>query len=192
MTTRKSVAAQNKSKKAKVEMSDEEAARLMIEEDYPEEISDALEDTSNAQPLATSTQTPAQRTIVISDDDDDFNWSTYNAVGGADDKTVISVADLKLDTKYPITSIRKVTDGAVSIFKFMFYSIIQFSFIPQVILQSDDFGIFLPKRLAEKPIPSNVRGRYFIIEKLHKCKNGKITPLMRFGKFDSSDDELNQ
>lgn len=72
---------------------------------------------------------------------------------------------------------------------YFFYKIIDtiyFSSSSKILLQSEQFSTFLPKRFGSKPIPSNLRDRFMVIRDFQICYNDVKTPIIDFVKKSES------
>lgn len=98
----------------------------------------------------------------------DLIWSEWRNVGQMNYTKyppVRHVSQLEFGKKYPIKGFHRVNDTS-----------------NLIIMESDDFSIFLPKRLCDLPIPRDFTSRYFVVRRMVPCKNDKerFTPLLDF------------
>lgn len=91
-------------------------------------------------------------------------WSDIGQMNYTDHPPTRHVTQLKVGVKYPIVGFRRIEKKDL------------------VIMDSEEFGIFLPKRLVNQPLPKDVSNRFFVVRGFKPCKNdkNKVTPLLDF------------
>lgn len=122
---------------------------------------------------------------------EDKTWDEWNVVGRmeySDFPPVVSATTLEIGIKYPIVAFRRIRADAVRFYLIFlrkknennFSLSLSLHHTNKVLLQSQDFSIFLPKRLTTKSLPFNVAGRFFVITGFKVCFGSVTTPLIQF------------
>lgn len=119
---------------------------------------------------------------------DPSQWNKFADVGLFKDVNFPpfkKASEIQLGVKYPIRGMTKmVLKHGPSVSISQTNGIVSFSksdcFFNQILVQSDDFSMFLPHRFKDLEVPESVEGRFFTIVGFKKCQNAKETPLIRF------------